>query len=194
MSDSVSAETATIYVEEFKSNGTTTAFGNKTRVDEHIFDGNSYTIYLRLKQHTAVPLTGSQSIMGIGLSSSVTRGINITSASNVLRVNIGDGTAFFDTAGYAITNDLITNAYVDCIITVNGSTKQAIIGFYNPAGNLIGSQKTQSLATFTFNTNDNGVPYTFNSAYFIVTNFKKFEAIKTLAQCQNNAYVNITTV
>lgn len=190
LTDSVSGETATILVEELKSNGTKYAYGDKTRAVEHLFDGNDHTIYFRFIQHTDVPGTGTQSIVKLGGSSTAHRAIYVKFNNNTCRLDMMDAAGHtFEVNCVPLANTNVRAlAYVDLVITIDGTGKVLVATFYKPDGTVLGTQKTQSLATFTFNTNDNTGPYTFDSAYAILTNFKKFTGIKTLANCRDNSY------
>jgi hypothetical protein len=192
LTDSLTAETATILVEEFKSNGTNSLNGNKTRVVEHFFDGNDHTVYARIKQHTAIPGSGTQSIMKLGgTATALLRGIFIKSNNGIFRYDMSDGaTTYEKNQGINCNTSVLPLEYVDLLITIDGTGKSISFTYYNPAGAALGTgTATQSLAAFNFNTNDNASAFVFDSPYFIITNFKKFSGIKTRANCIDNSYV-----
>lgn len=190
LTDSISAETATILVEEFKSDGTSYPFGDKTRIVEHIIDGNDHTIYFRIKQVAAVTTTTKWIAKLGGGAVAGQRGIMFGSINGTLRFYIcdGGGTSYEEKSTVNSDTTVLPLDYVDILMTINGTTKVGVFAVYDPSGNILGSQKTQDLSAFTFNTNDNTAAYIFDSTHFVVTNFKKFSAVETITHCKDNSY------
>jgi hypothetical protein len=169
--------------------------GLKTRTQEHLLDGGDYTLFAEVSQLTDIPGTSTYQIMGFGLNSGAKgRGVYIGVKSGHIALYIGDN---------VLTNDLsILNGVINTVntnfkpygrlymlMTINFTTKILSIGFYNSDLSLRGAVVNKDISTLTFNTNDNAYAFSFNSVYFGLSNFKKFNAIKTLSQCIDDTYV-----
>ena len=163
--------------------------GDKTRVSEHLFDGNSYTLYFKFKVITWT--SGNYfAIFGCGTSGS-TRGLTLYNIGNHLYFECWDG------AAHGAENIVVVNAntvlpaagWCDMQIIVDYSLKQVRTKIYNEAGVGIGTDITVNISNLVFNTTDNSNSYEFYSPTSSVYGFKKFNAIKTISQCRDIDYI-----
>ena len=185
--DSKGGDPVTILTPEIQPTATEYLVGNKTRADELIWDGNNHTIYFRMKLMADIG-SGSTyyNICDLG-SSGTTRGMRISMRYGHFYLYISDGPV--DTSGRIddIVGAIYAAEYVDVHIVIDAAAKNTIHTVYTPSGVSLGS-KTISFSTFTLDATQNASPFTFNGANYIVTNFKKFNAIKTLSQCLDDSY------
>jgi hypothetical protein len=155
--------------------------GDKTRTEEHIFDGSSYTLYYKAKAASAsyqVRL-GSQAWSG--------KGIVLIAESNNLYFQGDDGT--LQSSTIQVTN-ISTNlaGWFEVFIEVDFTTKRLRSTIYElGTANVIGSSKNINIAAWTFSASDNQNPFSFYTD--IAADFKKFNALKTIAQCRDKTYV-----
>jgi len=196
--DSVSAETATILTPEFKVvNSGAYIYGDKTRTAEKLFDGNDYTIYWRMKQVAAVEdaLIG---IVNLGRGTASARGISFRYYFQRVFVYIGDGTAnHINYPIWIVDTSVLPLDYVDVVIQINGTAKTLTCGIYNSSGTLINNDSggnpvaitTRDISAFTFNNDNNSLPFQFVNTHTVETNFKKFSGLISLANCKDNTYV-----
>jgi len=184
--DSVSGEAkATILLSEFYGDNVKTIYGDKTRVQEHIYDGNNHTIYFRFKQVADIPGDVAREIFNTGTTGRLFKFFwNFTSLST----RCSDGTTTKNNNLTTTANLYKAYEYVHVLIRFDYTAKTCVITTYQPNGTQIHTQ-TADLSLFVFNTNNNAGNFTFTCTYSIVSNFKKFNALKTLANCIDEAYV-----
>jgi len=165
--------------------------GDKTRAEERLFDGGSYTIFCEITQMESYNAAGGKILMSLGGLSTQTRGLYMQQSYGGIYIYNGD-------AVLAQNNVILigTEPPTDCdaltlpldvfyfYCTVNFATKVLYAGFFNEAGNLIGTALNRNITTFTFEDADNSNAYSFNAVNFALSNFKKFNTIKTLADCR----------
>ena len=174
---------ATILTPVYKSSNSSTHCndGDKTRVDEHIFDGDDYTFYLSFLPDA----TNSRIFLFGGATANAKRGIEVRkSAAGSVQVWADDNIVnrILNThSGLTLTG------WCEIHIQVNGTTKQMISTIVHAGGT--SGPTTLDISSFTFNTNDNDVNY--KSAYspYATYNIKKFTGLVTLANCRLDGYV-----
>jgi hypothetical protein len=188
LNDSAGEYDATVLVPELLCPDSTTGLiGDATRACEKILDGNNYTIYLRAKFEEDIE--GERRMFNAGTTSG--RYFKIYNYYNQLRVRCSDGSNN-DSAVLTSdkTNDLVPLNYFDVVVQVDGANELITAEVYGDNGLIIGTD-TIDLDGWTLNGDDNATYFSLgrNSGNAIVTNFKKFTAIKTHSQCIDNSYV-----
>jgi len=169
--DSVSGEAkATILLSEFYGDNVKTIYGDKTRVQEHIYDGNNHTIYFRFKQVADIPGDTAREIFNCGTSGRIFKFFwNFTSLS----VRCSDGVTTKNNNLTTTANLYKVYEYVHVLVRFDYAAKNCVITTYEPNGTQIHTQ-TADLSLFVFNTNNNAGNFTFTCNYSVVSNFKKF--------------------
>lgn len=181
---------ATVLVPEYCDAGASgvVIYGDKTRTEEKLFDGGSYTIYTRIYQKASLTTT-TASICELG-STGATRGLRLVSVSNSIRCQFSDGPTDISQVLTTDANGLVlTLPYVDVLIQIDYTAKTLTTTLYNAAGSVVGTQRVSDISAFTFDATANASNYIFKGSLFCQTNFKKFTAIKSLAQCRQDSYV-----
>jgi hypothetical protein len=165
--------------------------GDKTRLAEKIFDGNSYTFYFRFQQLVAAnPSLNNQPLLVLGSNSSSRRGIRLYSYQNRLSMLCSDGTTNKDVSSLVSMNANFDNGGIyDAVIHVNFDTKRVDLNIYNASGGLIGGINNVDISLFTFNANENFMAYSFLSKLITVYNFKKYTGIVSLSNSITDTYV-----
>ena len=194
INDSVSSESASILTKVFLQGAASSAYigGAITNARERCLDGGSYTYHMKLKMIGAIPSSGTP-ILVLGGGTVVTRrGIYIYGYATPIktRVMVNDGaiqaTQYIDSN---VNTLLAASGIVDLLIQVNGTTKVITGGYYNSAGENIGTALNIDISSMTLNDNQNYSSIRFLSKEIAFDNFKKFSGIKTLEQCNTDSYV-----
>ncbi len=161
--------------------------GDNTRDSEKILDGNSYTIYYKVRQVNDIDNAVIVSFGG-GLNA-VRRGLEFRAYYERYSVFIADGAV---SQRYDLVLNINTNmkdqGVFDVICQINYDTKRVVCGVYDSDNNLIGTESDIDISGYTFNNDDNFEDFTFTSEYFVIENMKKFTGLKTLEQCQADTY------
>lgn len=168
--------------------------GNKTRTQEHILDGGSYTIFCEISQEVAIPSTSTFEILSVGSNTTAkSRGIYLTVSSNNIRMQIGDNVVNNITKTTGVIDTVNTNflglGRLYLLMKIDFTAKTYTTAFYDSSLNIVGAEGSIDISTFTFDATDNAWPLQFKSVYFAISNFKKFNALKTLDQCIQEDYV-----
>lgn len=168
--------------------------GDKTRTQEHILDGDSYTIFCEISQEVAIPTTSAYEILSIGSNTTAkSKGVYLIVSSNNIRVQIGDNVVTNLAKASGIIDTVNTNflglGRLYLLMKIDFTAKIFTTAFYNTGLELVGTEGSIDISTLTFNVGDNLYPLQFKSLYFGISNFKKFNAIKTLAQCIQEDYL-----
>lgn len=155
---------------------------------ERLFDGNSYTIYFKIKQITDVSTT--QWPFKMGNNSGAERGMAMYIIGTSWYTGFADGTNSSGTVQVTNVNTTFKNAgWVEVFIEIDKVGNQARCTMYKEDGSGLGTNKVVNITSWTFNSNNNATPLLFMSPHFALYNWKKFSALKTLAQCRDNSYV-----
>lgn len=191
MVDSVNSASADIMLPSFLAGGAKSLQGDKTRVAEKLYDGGTYTLFMRISQHTSN--TGTHRLMTLGGGvTSASRGIEMVITGDRIRIYTADGTTLYNP--YLTTGSLNTltfgNGVFYILFQIDFANKLLIGKMYNSALAEVGSL-SQSIATFVFNSNDNAVNFNIpaTATTYAIDGFKKFSALKTLSQCLDNDYI-----
>ena len=187
--DSISGETATILTPELLPTPTEYLSGDKTRADELLWDGNDHTIYFRMKLMVDLGANAFYATICELGSTGTTRGMRVSFYYKAFRCQMSDGpTDVTALISSPISDTVYALDFADILITINATTKELIVTIYNPAGVSIGTH-TESFAAFTLDATQNNANWRFNSDETLITNLKKFKAIKTLSQCLDDTYI-----
>jgi hypothetical protein len=188
--DTINVSNSPIILPSAYLNGGGYVYGDKTRTEEHIFDGDDHTIFFEITQILAVPTTSTFPFITLGASSTNTRGIFFMLTGQKIRCYFGDGTVTQLRVDPLSGLGTIKATMRYCLITVNFTTKKLDVAFLDADGNSVNDTALSvDISSFTFNTDDNYASYSFSSSHFAVGNFKKFIGIKTLEQCLTDSYV-----
>ena len=188
--DSISAEMAIILTPCYiNSGGSSRIVGLKTRSQEKWFDGNDYTLYFQFRQVGLVSTTTYPTIRLGGGTAAGNRGITFEAASGIFRIYMADGaTRHYNTLVSDPDTSLYNQGIFEVWMQVDFTNKLVNCKVYNSAGAQVGSTVAQTIADFVFNTNNNTADYWFDSQKYIVSNFKKFSSLLTIAQCRTDSY------
>ena len=167
----------------------TFTYGDKTRSQEHLFDGNNYTLYFKIKQ--LADISGTSWILQMGNYSGVERGFALWASNQTIYNEFADGTLKSEIVKTTTANTTIKNAgWVECFVQIDFDAKRAKCNFYKYSdGSSLGTDVNANISTWTFNNNDNGVRLQIGANHFAYADFKKFLGLKTLAQCRDSSYV-----
>lgn len=165
-------------------------YGDKTRTEELLWDGNDHTIFCELTQMKSLSVDTTYPVLKIGTNTTgVSRGIYIFLQYKALRVRYGDGIVAQTEVSLGLADTYyLPHDRVYLYITINAATKVLRIYIYNESLTAINGSGNKDISTFSFGATQNTIAYTFDSSYFGVSNFKKFTGIKTLEQCINSSY------
>jgi hypothetical protein len=189
MPDGVGGNDVTITTPTYRGYGSSSIMGDKTSSLEKVFDGNSYTIYFKLKQ---IELSsGVQRVMCFGNDGGAQRGILFYTIGDELYLHQSDGTVHGETKVIAsLENILIPAGWVDVICTIYMITNRLTSHIYKVSdGAEIGTASNVDISTYIFNIDDNYLDYRVLGINWGFCDLKKFTGIKTLAQCKDNDYV-----
>lgn len=192
--DSVGAETADIMSIEYLNDGSATWRGNKTRTAERTVDGGSYTVYFKFKQIKAFADGYADSdylaICGGGTLASQ-RGMRFPVSAGAIQPYLCDGGT--GRVRPIIINDVNTNIlpleWCEMFCQVDFANKLFIAVVYNHLGAEVGTPASSDISAFTFSDADSYSYWEFKNTHYVVTNFKKYNALKTIAQCRQDDYV-----
>lgn len=192
MPDNLGSDDISILTPTFKLSAASSDYqltGDKTRSAEKLFDGNSYTIYFKMKQTENT--SGVPFMLNFGNdSSSAKKGIGMYGIAQNMYIMFSDGTNYQEAVQMTgVDANLIPQGWVEVFIEVDFAAKLGKCKIYKADGTVLGNSVSKSLAAFTFNSNDNAAALRFNSVIHAFADFKKFLGLKTLAQCQDNSYV-----
>lgn len=181
----------TITTPTFTAAGTRSVKGDKTNVLERALDGNSHTIYIKIKQIAAISAT--QNVLSFGRNmSGYTRGIVVLTTTTDWYTSISSGTSPNLREEVLLNNpndNFLPHGWVDVLIQVNQETKKLIVQYRKESdGTVIGSDMDYDISGWTFTAADNEYDYELKSAFFAYADLKKFNGIKTLAQCKDQEY------
>jgi hypothetical protein len=188
MPDTIGADDVSVLTPTFLCSGGDYCYGDKTRSQERVFDGGSYTIYFKSKQVTTT--TDNTYIFDMG-ANWAGRGIALTTS------NAGTRLYWLAYDGTHSNEAMLVNGieatikpldWFEVLIQIDFIAKTLNIKLYNSVGVIV-LQNNVSIAAWTFNTDNNSTSLKFSSVFFAIADFKKFSAIKTLSQCQDNSYV-----
>jgi hypothetical protein len=189
MVDTVGGNNVTITTPVYKAIALNLLTGDKTRSAEQFFDGNSYTLYWQMNQVDNY---------GDGESLWYTKGFGATSkgiyflynGNNLLLISAdGGANQIISTVVTGVTANITGKGWLDCVLQVDFAAKLLKFNMYKSDGSSIGTPLSTSIAAFVFNSNNNAESLKFNATQAAICNFKKFNALKTLIQCKNDAYV-----
>ncbi len=167
-------------------------YGDKTRSVERVFDEGSYTFYWKMTQVSAVEVIGGidENIIQFG-SAAAGRGVNLYVDSNRMRLFVGDGVgvAVYNNFYAAYNDALLGGGVYECFLEVDFAASRLRFNIYNSAGVAQGTPVNQDISAVAFNDNDNSNRFQIIGADFAISGFKKFSALKTIAQCRTDTYV-----
>lgn len=193
--DSIGSEATKILSIEHISNGTTYYYGDKTRADEKWLDGNSHTFYCKFKQIADPSYVGTGDILcQIGRTSgtgATERGISLPIASGAIQPYLTDGvTRYRPILISDVNNTIKIHEWVEIWIQIDFGAKLWKVQLYDDEGNTIGNTISQDISGLVFNANDNTAAWTFKSTCFAVSAIKKYNSLKTIAQCREDSYIS----
>lgn len=185
MPDTIGSDDINILTPTLLSSNAHAWEGDKTRSAEKLLDGGSYTVYFKTKQVYAV----NHYLLMFGNAAGWNqRGISIYNVGNTQYIMISDGVNWSETI-QSVTDLATVGGWFEVFIEVDFATKRIRCKFYKHDGTVIGTSTNINISTYTFNANDNAVNLKFYNPGMTIADFKKFSGLKTLAQCQNNAYI-----
>ncbi len=173
---------ADILTAVFKSSNSGTHYhvGDKTRIAEHFFDGNDYTIYLKF-----LPNATNGRLFGFGgATANVRRGIEIRKYSDTrVDINMCD-----DVVSVILTPHpaLTLSGWTEILIHIDGTAQEVVSRVYHSGGT---SEKTTDISSFAFNNNDNYEAWCTLYCDQALCNVKKFANIITIDNCRLDSYV-----
>jgi len=177
--DSVSGETATILIPEFFSQSREKFIGDKTKDIEKFFNGDNHSLFFRAKYMSA--FSGVKYLFWAGTTG---RYLYVAHYYNYIRISFGDGT---NTHTVTIIENTSVEAldYYDILITIDTSEVNSYI--YDPDGNIL-AHNVKDVSEWIFNDDENSLSFTVGdtNTHYVLTLFKKYSAVKTLAQCRNH--------
>lgn len=165
--------------------------GDKTETLERMFDGDSYTIYMKVKQIDDISAMGF--IFNLGHpGSAYLRGMAMFSDASNWYFAAADGDSHKSET--VILTDPNTNFkskdWVEILCQVNFTTKRLVVQMRKQSDQTtVGTDQDYDISAWTFTAADNDRNYLFNNNKFAYCDFKKFNGVKTLAQCQDATYV-----
>jgi len=191
LEDKVGTKDVTILIPTFMkdADGSAQILGDASRDGEKWFTGTSYTLYFQFKRMDFLPQEGSDDIVEFGGGVlDEQRGLHFQSFNGNFWILSADGTTGYSSAIGADINALFDSTEVyDVIVTV--TTSAITCNIYDQDGDAVITPYSQDITAYDFNTDNNFTSWKFNSEYFVITNVKKFSAIKTLVQCQTDSVV-----
>lgn len=157
---------------------------------ERIFDGNSYTIYFKVKQLLDTH-TGMFELFDFGNSSGAQRGMLIYTYAGHLYTTFSDGILYDEAIQIDAVNTVLGSSdWVEVFIEIDFPLKQARCSMYKYSdGTSIGINRNADISTFTFVNSDNWKALIFGTPCFAHLDFKKFLGLKSLSQCRDSSYV-----
>jgi hypothetical protein len=187
--DSIAGNNVTITTPVYKAVTLNLLTGDKTRSAEQFFDGSSYTIFFQFNQ---IDNNINDEVIFF------TKHYGATSKGIYLLYNAGNLLCLAADGGSQQTNNPILTGvtanlkgqgWIDFWLRVDFVNKLLLLNMYKSDGSAIGTPLSVSIAAFVFNANNNAESLKFNCTQGAISNFKKFNSLKTLAQCKNNSYV-----
>lgn len=181
---------ASILTPTFKS--TTSSeylIGDKTRISERLWDGNSWTIYMKF-----MPVSGTGNLGSLieqGNAGGNTRGLGCYCSNDVIYIYYGDGNSHTGwgqfVSVYRTSNYL--SKWVELFLTFDFSTKQLTAELYDADSlALIDTIGGRDLSAFTFGVTDNAVSLKFSNHHVTICDYRKFSNVKTISQARNLTY------
>jgi peptidoglycan/xylan/chitin deacetylase (PgdA/CDA1 family) len=190
-SDNITIETPSLYLPA-SAGAYITSVAND--VTHRVLDGNSYTLYIKIKKMANVAGAGWESVLGLwGLGSNTAgRGIVLFILNNNLILQVTDGVAskyVFNVI--ADVNAVLTGiGWFELFMEIDYSTKVVRLQVINSGGNVINTTAVNlDISTLTFNNDNNIVPFQLTQDKFAYCNWKKYLGLKTIAQCRLDSYV-----
>ena len=155
---------------------------------ERLVDGGSYTLYFKLKQ--VVDSTTTSYPLRMGNTINTGRGIGFTIISGDLYFTIADGTVKAQAVAISsINTNLKSKGWVECFVEIDSVAKTAKCKFRKQSDqSVVGTDLNLNIAAFTFSASNNASGINMQSAIAAFADFKKFSAIKSASQCQDNTY------
>ncbi len=183
---------ATILPKLFINDSGAKIYGSRTNSYERCLDGGSYTYYLKFKQVYDANVVSVDDVVTFGGGYiAAWRGVQLRIKINKLEVYIADGSTALDhTLVDAANTNLKGQGVFDVIVNVDYPNRKLIAGVYDSDNNLVGSAADIDISSLVFNNDMNAKAIEFESEICILDNFKKFDAVKTLTQCQTDSYRN----
>ena len=193
MPDTIGTNDVTILTPTFKCTHPTV--GNLTGSGgalERIFDGNSYTIYFKLKQVDDV--VANIKILDLGHQYVTNRrGLELRVVLSVLKLymSIGDGAQEYAAANMnGVNTDVKDAGWLEFFIEIDFAAKEFRSNIFKYSdGSAIGISLTKDISTYIFNDDDNYSPMMLAGTGIAYGDLKKFNALKTIAQCRDNSYI-----
>jgi hypothetical protein len=189
MPDSLGDNDVTITTPTFRGyTGTSLVSGGGTT--ERIFNGASYTIYFKMRMLAETPGTNYPFRMG-NSSSASQRGMAMYIISTNLYTTFCDGTHISEAVEVSTINTTLLNAgWVEVFIEIDKTANRARCNIYKLSdGSSLGTPRNVDISAWDFTDVDNTAALTFASTIFAYADIKKFNALKTIAQCRTNSYV-----
>jgi hypothetical protein len=186
MIDSVAGNNVTLTTPTHRSSAGASLTGTKTAIDR-LLDGSSYTIYFKLIQ---INNDTSENILEFGNGLGVHRGLVFFNNGGAFTALISDGTLYSQVAQIANCNTTLKPAgWIEVFAQVDFAAKLWKCNLYKYSdGSSLGTPISASIATWTFNTNDNYAAFQIMNTAYGYADIKKFNALKTIAQCRDNTY------
>jgi len=188
----------TILTPEWLGNGVGYFAGDKTRASERLFDGGTYTIYCKYRLVSDASESGAEKGLfefGQSTINSTSRGVQFNIFNGILHFSAGDGT---NKSYLNITYPTLFNAtfrgqgYFELFLRIDGIAKTISCDFYKSSDDsILGTSIVDlDISSWTFNNDDNEIYFRpCYSDHIASLNFKKFSAIKSLAQCRDDSYL-----
>jgi hypothetical protein len=173
--DPLNNDTATILMPEYLKKTDGYWYGNATRNDELLFDGNSYTIYLRISVPNQVS-SATLSMFSFGE-------LYVRLENYAFKMKTSGGATNADIIVIANTNTtLYPLDYADVLIQINQNTKKINLTVYDPKGNVIGTPTNFDITGWSFPVAHSN-RFEFNTEYCSMSNIKKFLGLRSLSSC-----------
>lgn len=165
--------------------------GDKSRMDERVFDGNNYTLFFQATQMQSYNDSSGRFLFTFGGGAAKSRGFDIRVTNGGIRVYYGDGIVNQSNAYIIPINECdnitlpLPSFYVYC--TVNFAEKILHVGCYDLDGEALGTPLNADISSFTFNSDENSDVFMPHAQIFAISNFKKYNTLRSLTECIETA-------